>query len=274
MNIYHTDVFLYNNEGGNPCPVILDADDLSFDAMINVAKEYNVEVGFVLKNSDATCDYQFKYFVPKREMEMCVHATIACVTILKKEGLLNKDHLLVETLSGTLSIDIIGDDSDFKVQVKQGEAKVSSQIIDKSAIAKALNISENEVSNNPIKNVSTSRFKTIIELNELETLNNLNPQFDYLWEVCVQIGSTGFYPFVRVDEGIYHARQFPNNNGYNEDPATGVAASALGIYIEQVLNHKYDEITIYQGFAMNRPSKILVAPNGNTNSVVGQAVIR
>ncbi|MDT3994863.1 PhzF family phenazine biosynthesis isomerase, partial [Mammaliicoccus fleurettii] len=146
MNIYHTDVFLYNNEGGNPCPVILDADDMSFDAMINVAKEYNVEVGFVLKSSDASCDYQFKYFVPKREMEMCVHATIACVTVLKEEGLLNKDHLLVETLSGTLSIDIIGEDFDFKVQVKQGEAKISSQTIDKSVIAKALNISENEVS--------------------------------------------------------------------------------------------------------------------------------
>lgn len=273
MKIYNTTVFAHNNEGGNPCPVVLEADELTYDDMIGIAKKLKLEVGFVLNSNNSSCEYEFKYFVPNNEMEMCVHATIACVTILKAKKYLDKNKFSVETLAGVLQIEIVGDDSDFKVKVKQGNPEISNQLIDKLAIANALNISVDQLSDSPVKNVSTSRFKTIIELKDLETLNELTPNYDYLWEVCDKIGSTGFYPFVKDENNIYHARQFQNNTGYLEDPATGVAASALGVYVRDVMNRSFDELKVYQGFAMNSPSEIVVINDNESNSVIGNAIV-
>lgn len=90
MKFYSTTVFAYNNKGGNPCPVVLEADELSYDDMIDIAKKLKLEVGFILNSNNPSCEYEFKYFVPNKEMEMCVHATIACVTILKKISTLIK----------------------------------------------------------------------------------------------------------------------------------------------------------------------------------------
>ncbi|EOR34790.1 PhzF family phenazine biosynthesis protein [Staphylococcus aureus] len=273
MKIYNTTVFAYKNQGGNPCPVVLEADELSYDDMIYIAKKLKLEVGFVLNSNNPSCEYEFKYFVPNKEMEMCVHATIACVTILKKNKYLDKNKFSVETLAGVLEIEIIGDDTDFKVKVKQGNPEISSQLIDKVDIAKALNVSVNQFTGNPVKNISTSRFKTIIELKDVVTLNKLTPNYDYLWKVCDKIGSTGFYPFVKDEKNIYHARQFPNNTGYIEDSATGVAASALGIYIKDVMNQSFNELKVYQGFAMSSPSEIVVMNDYISNFVIGNAII-
>ncbi|QTQ08396.1 PhzF family phenazine biosynthesis isomerase [Macrococcoides canis] len=273
MKIYNTTVFSHNNKGGNPCPVVLEADELTYDDMIGIAQKMKLEVGFVLNSNKSSYEYEFKYFVPNKEMEMCVHATIACVTVLKNKGLLKKNQFSVETLAGILDIEIIEEDLDFKVKVKQGKPEISNQYIDKLEIANALNISVDQLSDSPVKNVSTSRFKTIIELKDLEKLNELKPNYDYLWEVCDKIESTGLYPFVKDENYIYHARQFPNNTGYLEDSATGVAASALGIYVRDVMNQSFDELTVYQGFAMDSPSEIVVINDDASNFVVGRAVV-
>lgn len=273
MKIYNTTVFAHNNKGGNPCPVVLEADELTYNDMIGIAQKMKLEVGFVLNSNNSSYEYEFKYFVPNKEMEMCVHATIACVTVLKEKKYLDKNKFSVETLAGILDIEIIEEDLDFKVKVKQGNPEISNQYIDKLEIANALNISVDQLSDSPVKNVSTSRFKTIIELKDLEKLNELKPNYDHLWEVCDKIESTGLYPFVKDENNIYHARQFPNNTGYLEDSATGVAASALGIYVRDIMNHSYNELKVYQGIAMNSPSEIVVINNEKSNFVVGRAVI-
>ncbi|QUR94354.1 PhzF family phenazine biosynthesis protein [Macrococcoides canis] len=146
-------------------------------------------------------------------------------------------------------------------------------MIDKNEIDKALNISVNELSDNVIKNVSTSRYKTIIELKYIDVLNNLNLDYEYLWSVCDKIESTGLYPFVKDESNIYHTRQFPNNTGYLEDPATGVAASVLGIYVRDVMDQSFDELTVYQGFAMDSPSEIVVINDDESNFVVVRAIV-
>lgn len=170
-----------------------------------------------------------------------------------------------------VAIEIVGDVSYFKVKVKLGKLEISNQYIDKLEIANALKISINELSDKPVKNVSTSRFKRIIELKDLVTLNELIPNYDYLEEICDKIESTGLYQFVKGENNIYHARQFPNNTGYLEDSATGVAASALEVYVRDVMNQSFDELKVYQGSAMNSPSKIIVMNDNESNSVVGNA---
>ncbi len=42
MKIYNTTVFSYNNKSGNPCPVVLEADELNY-------KNFNKQMNCLLK---------------------------------------------------------------------------------------------------------------------------------------------------------------------------------------------------------------------------------
>lgn len=267
MKIIDTVVFADGPNGGNPCPVVMDADQLSREEMMQIAKERKVEVGFILKSQKPDCDYQFKFFVPNREMEMCVHATIACVTVLKTFDLINKNQLTIETLAGHISLLI---DEDLTVHVNQGKVKEKTVEIDIQRIVDVLNIQLDDLCDTPIVNISTSRFKTLIQLKDVEVLNGMKPDFEALWELCDDINSTGFYPFVK-DKDQYVARQFPNNTGYEEDPATGVAASALGAYIKKYIDPYFERVSIHQGDAMGQPSRITVENTDRSNRIIGKA---
>lgn len=281
-SIVETTVFSLSDGGGNPCPVVLNADNLSAEQMRDIAKEHGVEAGFVSETKLEDCDFQFRYFVPNNEMEMCVHATIACVTVLVNQQITNKDKLLVETSAGKMPITIHKTNDELLIEVEQLLPKISTANPSKDEVANALNISVNDIDNCPIKGISTSRFKTLVKLKSNDVLQELEPDFEKLWALCDKYQSTGFYPFAKSNnkENTFSARQFPNNTGYNEDPATGVAASALGIYLElyDLADSKDEKIYIIQGEAMNRSSEIIVRnkiteDNVLQNSVIGKAVI-
>lgn len=91
-------------------------------------------------------------------------------------------------------------------------------------------------------------------------LDGLQPNLELLWTLCDHHETTGFYPFVQGENGRLYARQFPKRAGYNEDPATGVAASALAAYLvdhRQVLvQNGWNCFTVFQGEAMGQPSVI------------------
>lgn len=277
-----TTVFPYSKEGGNPCPVTLNADHLSDEEMRAVAEKYKAEAGFISQSKHADCDFQFRYFVPNHEMEMCVHATIACATVLVHQKMTAKNHLMIETLAGKMPVTIDQSSGEILVEVEQLLHEISADQPNKTEVADALNISVNDIDYFPVNNISTSRYKTIVKLKSADVLNQLTPDFEKLWQICDKYQSTGFYPFAKYKqkENTFAARQFPNNTGYNEDPATGVAASALGIYVYQhhLADSKTDNLYIIQGEAMNRPSEIIVKnilteDNKLKNAVIGKAVI-
>jgi len=135
--------------------------------------------------------------------------------------------------------------------------------------------------NGPIVSVSTSRPKLIVPIVSNDILDRVEPDFEMLWSLCGQYGTTGFYPFAKNDTGTpnsYSARQFPKRAGYNEDPATGVAACALGSYLTMYGSCKsgWNYFNIQQGYAMGKPSLLEVGAyleNGNITktSVSGKA---
>ena len=104
-----------------------------------------------------------------------------------------------------------------------------------------------------------------LERQYAERLSTLS-DFELLWSLCDKYKTTGFYPYAPEpgeDDKLFCARQFPCRAGYPEDPATGVAASALSAYL---LRHRliplcegWNEITVRQGEAMGRPSIIQAA---------------
>ena len=130
-------------------------------------------------------------------------------------------------------------------------------------VSSALRIPLSAICHNlgPIVSVSTSRYKLIVPLTNADILDGLEPDYDLLWHLCDQYDTTGFYPFAAAgsrESGIYAARQFPRRVGYNEDPATGVAACALGSYlaIQGGCTEGWHPFQILQGYAMGKPSRL------------------
>lgn len=72
-----TSVFPDGPGGGNPCPVVLDADHLSDDDLQAAAATFGAETVFVLAPRSGG-DLRLRYFVPEHEMEMCVRGRAGC----------------------------------------------------------------------------------------------------------------------------------------------------------------------------------------------------
>lgn len=256
----HTVVFQAREGGGNPCPVTLNADELSAEQMQAMTREFGEESAFLLKPTRPDCDVHPRYFVPLHEMEMCIHATVGSATVLVRRGVFDKSPIFFETVYGPVRIDWErADDGGIDVGVEQFLPQYLDKAPTRQEVCRALRIAESELGDGPIESVATSRYKLIVPLRSRETLDRLEPDFEYLWELCDRYGTTGFYPFAQED-GAFCARQFPKRAGYPEDPATGVAASALGAYLTKhavvPVHEGWNRFTVRQGEAMGKPSVI------------------
>lgn len=284
----HTIVFQAAEGGGNPCPVTLHADGLTTEDMQKMTKEFGFESVYLMTPTRSDCDIKARYFVPLHEMEMCIHATIGSAVVLVTEGIFTKSPIIYETSFGPVQVDWQQDDEDVTVSVHQFLPQYASKNPMAAEVAEALCIPEADVAVKigPIESAATSRKKLIVPLKSREILDNLQPDFEKLWALCDDYETTGFYPFALEkddnNQPVFYARQFPKRAGYPEDPATGVASSALSVYLAKheiiPVHEGWNSYTIMQGFAMGRPSVLypeVYVENGQITAtrVRGKALI-
>lgn len=281
IQVIHTNVFPFTKEGGNPAPIVLNAEKINAEEMQTISRYYNLESGFIVKQ-----DYQqieLRYFVPNYEMEMCVHATVGSITALLEENLMSHDNVIVKTKIGSIKGEIKTKNNEQIVLIEQFEPVFSKENPTPQEVSKALRIEEEDLALDigSIQSVSCSRAKLIVPVKDNTVLAKMKPDYEYLWELCDKYKTTGFYPFTikpRSKSLDVEARQFPNNAGFKEDPATGVAASALTSYLTyyNVLPHlQLNESFSYkigQGFDMKRPS-IIHTQNSIQNNIVSRPLV-
>lgn len=266
-HVYHLRIFADGPNGGNPLPLVVDAAGMIDADMRRVAASAGHESGFVFPAPDnSNCDYEFRFWVPEHEMEMCGHATVGAVWMLEKLGRLPKSHVRIWTKSGIVEANVTKRGEGTWVEISQGKGVIEAISNDNGIHQDFLSILGVEASclsqKYPIQNSKTSRVKTAIPMESVDILNGLHPESHSVRTLCERIGSTGLYPYaVVIGEGkqVFSARQFPKNSGYVEDAATGIAASALAFaLLENGVVDKEGEITVRQGRAMGAPSSIAV----------------
>lgn len=253
-------VFSDGPGGGNPAPVVLNADAMSSIAMKEIASRYGRESAFVCDPHDPTNTFRLRFFVPEHEMEMCGHATLGAMWLLRRLGRWTSSAATIETLSGT--VDVCHDDrlDSIRVSQPQGRVDVINDAAMQIAIREALRIDAADLGSLGIVNATTSRTKTLIPIRSVESLHTLAPSFDAVRTLCDALGSTGLYPFA-VEQTCslkLHARQFPRSSGYPEDAATGIAAAATlyGALHYGLLAGETSGMSVLQGRAMGKPSRI------------------
>jgi trans-2,3-dihydro-3-hydroxyanthranilate isomerase len=263
IDVVHTSVFAAGPSGGNPCPVIADANGLTDQAMQSLARKFGLDTAFIMRPQVEGADVRIRYFVPDHEMGVSGHATIAAVTVALFNKIVRSDYLRIQTSTGLFDVEWTQSRNGYLVTLEQNEPVFDSTVAP-DLVARALHIQPNQIvlAKSPIQVISVSRAKLVVPLQDWQVLDRLKPDFEALWELCDSQGATGLYPFTRrTDKRNVQAetRQFPVRAGFPEDAATGVAAAALGAYLTRydlVCQTGHHEFRIAQGYAMGAPSLI------------------
>lgn len=272
---YLVHVFSAGPAGGNPAPIVIDAEGMSDDAMREVARSHGHESGFVLPapaGDDA--DLALRFWVPNHEMAMCGHATVGAIWLLGHLGLLRKDRLRIHTPSGIVKAFITDAGTEQAVvEVSQPVGKVETLDSDglREELASILGTRAAALGDGPLQNARTSRVKTLIPIASVAALDALTPDFSRVQAVCNRIGSTGLYPYaIDAELGVVHARQFPQSSGYPEDAATGIAAAALAFGLLECRHlSPSSRLRVRQGRAMGHPSEIRVRLQQDGGAITG-----
>lgn len=276
MKVILVKAFTKDKNQGNPAGIILDADKLMDNQMIDISKALGFsESAFITKSDKAK--FGIRFFTPTQEVDLCGHATIATAhALLKKRkiylGREKSKTITFETRAGIISVEV---NKDGLIVMTQTEPQFWGDEHSKNEVARLLGISVDEIMDYPIQTVSTGTPKLIVGVNSLETLFKIKPDLEGMKIYCKEHLVKGFYPFTvkTMDkDSDFHARQFNPLAGIDEDPITGVAAGALGAYaVEHKISDKKDFI-IEQGYCMGKGGKMHATVDDKVK-VGGYAVI-
>ncbi len=262
--------------GGNPAGVVLNADNLTDQQMLGITRELGFsESAFVQKSEVA--DYKVRFFATTHEVDFCGHAVVATFHVLAQAGLIDtKDDAPVtvvqETRAGILPVICRADG---KVTMTQGEPIFGVVETDRTAIAKLLRIDNNDLADLPIQVVATAAPKLIVPLKSLDILRKVRPDLLGIKEYSHNHDGKGIYAFTTENlssSADLTTRFFNPLFGINEESATGVAAGALGAYVNKyIFDGSKKSIIVTQGFDMGQDSTLYVDVSG-TIQVSGYAI--
>jgi trans-2,3-dihydro-3-hydroxyanthranilate isomerase len=265
------DVFTQDAFAGNPLAVFPEAEGLSDDEMMKIAREMNLsETVFVLKpgskqqsansnqpEGDATSKdvnqaetpvlRRLRIFTPAREIPFAGHPIVGTWNALAREGVVpvpeggdGWTRIHQELGIGILPVDIeFKAGAPLQVVMTQGKFEIKSDLddaSDRAELARALGLQIEDFDETlPIQVVSTGMSFLVVPIRSLADLSHCKVNGSLLAEIYGRSGSTGCEAFTRetieIGAARAHTRMFAPGDNIAEDPATGSAAGALGGYL-------------------------------------------
>jgi trans-2,3-dihydro-3-hydroxyanthranilate isomerase len=247
--LIHVDVFAGEPLTGNPLAVFIDPPALSDERYRAWAREMNLsETTFAWPRADGT-GYDCRIFTPERELPFAGHPTLGTAWALCRQGLVGpvvKQH----TAAGVTSV-TIDDDMAWMVP-PMGEV---GREVPVTAAADALGIPSRWISPDRPPQVASAGLPVLLVHLEPDRVAGLRPPADRLARTLERIGVGGVMVWAFAGAGRLHVRVFGPGYGIAEDPATGSAAAALGVYLQRAAGvtdpMAYE---LHQGAEVGRPS--------------------
>jgi trans-2,3-dihydro-3-hydroxyanthranilate isomerase len=284
------DVFTDQPFCGNPLAVFPEAEGLSDDEQLKIAREMNLsETVFVLPARDEKTLRRLRIYTPARELPFAGHPIVGTWTLLAQQGVVpvpeggaGWTQIHHEVGIGVLPVDIeFKDGKPVQVVMTQGKFEIVGEIEsseEQSEIARALGLNREDLDETlPIQVIATGLPTLAVPVRSLSDLGRCRVNATLLADLYQQAGASTCYVFTRetieVGEARAHARLFAPADNIPEDPATGSAAGSLGGYlihhgaipVEPVAD-KFSFV-IEQGDFIKRPSRINLDVKGKPGSV-------
>jgi PhzF family phenazine biosynthesis protein len=264
--------FPFEGTGGNPAGVVLEAQDLSDSQMqeIALAVGYSETVFLTSENENRS---RVRYFSPEMEVDFCGHATIAAGVALGEAR--GPGEYVFETNTGEVTVRVSETPTGFTAELTSHTGTVSPLADEKLArLLEILGWDEDVLSKDFAPSISNAgNSHPVLVLNSIEVLKGLDYDFEGLKIMCRENRWPTIQLVAEESPGIWRSRNPFAFGGVYEDPATGSAALAFGVYLrESGKANVSDSFIIKQGFEMGQPCLLNVLVHADSCSVSGGAI--
>jgi PhzF family phenazine biosynthesis protein len=268
--LFLVDAFTRERFCGNPCAVVLDADQLDGEEMRRIARELaGVEVAFVLGSDSPDYDIELRFFSPRREVGFVGHATVAAHYVRAIADGVPGGKVRQKSPAGIVGVEVSGTAPDLRVTIDQTPATFGPIVPEErlGPVLDALGISSSSLHPAcPVQVMSTANSRLLIGVRSPDILDSLQPKMDQLIHLTSHVGADGFFVFAvkpGSDPMTTESRMFCPVIGVPEDPVSGNAHGMLGVYLlhNGLLVPKDGEAAFVglQGRFVDRPGRVDVA---------------
>ena len=258
MKFYIVDCFAEAKYQGNELAVLIPDRPVPDLEMQQIAREINFsETAFILSGKQLNGGYNVRIFTPATEVPFAGHPTLGTAHIIHNEIEKGQgDVVKLNLKAGRIPVRIEGD----RLTMTQNQP-VFGDVIDAEAVAACFNLSVEDIRDDyPIQWVSTGLESVIVPLKSLEALARCAVHHGQFQRYIRERYACNHLFFVDMGDGTLRARNFMEDPGFAEDPATGSANGNLAGYL---LKHDWFgrnriSCTVRQGIEMGRPSTLYV----------------
>jgi PhzF family phenazine biosynthesis protein len=250
--------FTTRPDGGNPAGVWVGDTLPDSETMQGIAAEVGYsETAFVAPRTGFT--RTVRYFSPEMEVPFCGHATIATGIVLGKDG--GDGTYKLTTAVGEIPVTVRsrgGHQEASLTSVEPRQAPATETLVEEILCVLGWR-QENLDHSIPPMRAYAGAWHLVLAVRAAKRLDELKYDFEKLKTIMLREELTTLQLVWRESGNVFHSRNPFPVGGVVEDPATGAAAAALGGYLRAAgLIPVPSTVTILQGEAMGRPSRIVV----------------
>ena len=268
------DAFTERPLAGNPCAIFFEADDLSPEIMLSIAKEMNLsESSFVMDSEIA--DFRARYFTPAEEIPLAGHPTIATTFALVDSGRLrltgDSTKFTLELQVGPIPIEILSENGRMTQIIMTQKKPQFLNIIDPEEAMPVFGLTPNDlIPNVPIQVVSTGTPMMMVPVKNLDMLRRMvldAPAYMALREKEQFFSPHLFCLQGATENGDTFARHGGVAPDVIEDPFTGSATGSMAAYLWHYGLIDKPTFVAEQGHWMGRPGQAFVEVVGPRDDI-------
>lgn len=278
----HLDVFADQVFHGNQLAVFPEAEGLDAHQMQRIAGEMAFSETTFVFGATADADHRVRIFTPSRELPMAGHPTIGTAFALAHERRIAADAPVVTMALGVGPTPVSLEWSEGSLSfawMPQPAPEFGMTTDHRSALAAGLGLAAQDLQGTklPVQEVSSGVPFLFVPLARRAAVDAARMDRGAIQRFFTAIGMTERPLFVFTDErgnddATAYARMFAPLFGIPEDPATGGACGPLGgylLYHGAISAAEARRLTVLQGVAMGRPSRIVVSVETDNGRLSG-----
>ncbi len=218
--------------------------------------------------------YELRIFTPAEELPFAGHPTIGTAWALKHLGRIAGDEVVQLSAGGRTTVTQRGEElwfsrpGEVSPDLESGDAGARSTVAMAMGVPeRAIGLEARELGRSGMLRPAYSDAglrQLMVPVTSIGVLERAAP----VPQLLAELGAAGAYCFTALGAGRVRARGFFPGIGVVEDPATGSAAAALGLYLADRIGDIRFEIL--QGVELRRPSLISVRAAGRRVEVGGR----
>jgi trans-2,3-dihydro-3-hydroxyanthranilate isomerase len=259
------DVFTGRAFAGNQLAVVHRARTLTPRQMQAIAQEFGLsETAFTMSPTTARATYKVRIFTPARELPFAGHPSIGTAWALAFADMIRGGDVVQECAAGLLPVHVDAEGA----RVTGGAPEVGADL-DGATLAATVGLGPDDLDPTLPAGVAAAGVPYAFLPVRPDAVARAVP--DAAAVAAATAEQTGL-ALVAVDRGTWtaHMRMFGPQVGVPEDPATGSAGVALGVFLgaRNALPDGWTTVTVDQGAEIGRPSRLEVQTR-----VVGGATV-